>query len=277
MNWNNHFKAISEGGFTFGNEVLPTLRVGSTDSEHVKQWQTIIGVTADGSFGTITENATKDWQRKHKLAADGVVGPVSWATALGTPKPVGKTSAAPTDNWAYAVAKSAAPSMPEGQRQYSLSVGRGEGYYGLGWTGPGAGSNNWGAVQGTGDAGSFQHIDHHADGKEYTTAFKRYSTPEAGYLDMVKYLLKPNVNAALAKGNLHDAVYAQHSNGYFELDPSKYLSAVVQNYTTLSSNVDGWKKILAVNGVSILGTLFKTVFGLALGAGLWYGYGKVKG
>ena len=48
----------------------------------VKVWQIIIGVTADGNFGSGTESATKTWQHKHGLAADGIVGKVSWNVGL---------------------------------------------------------------------------------------------------------------------------------------------------------------------------------------------------
>ena len=48
----------------------------------VKVWQIIIGVTADGNFGSGTEIATKTWQKKHGLAADGIVGKVSWNVGL---------------------------------------------------------------------------------------------------------------------------------------------------------------------------------------------------
>lgn len=232
---------------------MNTIKLGS-QGDDVLKWQSILGVQADGIFGVGTENGTVDWQRKHKLAPDGVVGPVTWAVALGS-TPVVKKTVNLDDAWAYDVAKTAAPNMSEAERQYTIAVARGEGRYGKGWGSDperGAGSNNWGAVQGTGDAGAFQHIDHHADGTQYTTNFKKYSTPEAGFLDMARILLKPNVQAALKKGNLHDAVYAQHSNRYFELAPDKYLSAVVQNYNQLTANL-GWRKYLAENGVSLLG------------------------
>lgn len=37
----------------------------------------------DGDFGTKTENAVKWYQRKHKLAVDGVIGPVTWNRMFG--------------------------------------------------------------------------------------------------------------------------------------------------------------------------------------------------
>jgi len=257
---------------------MQTLKVGSRGDD-VKAWQKILGMTGsnvDGVFGTGTANATRIYQQAHALAPDGVVGPATWAKATGTPQPMAVANGnASLDTWAYNIAKTAAPTMPEPQRQYTLSVARGEGLYGKGWgTGPGAGSNNWGAVQGTGDAGSFQHIDHHADGTAYTTAFKKYSSPQAGFLDMAHILLKPNVIAALDKGNLHDAVYAQHDNRYFELAPDKYLSAVENNYAQLTANLS-WKKVLAAAGVAV-GVGGAAVAGVALlaGAAWWWFKGR---
>ena len=49
----------------------------------VALWQTIIGVTPDGSFGAHTEAATKAWQSAHGVYADGKVGSQTWAAALG--------------------------------------------------------------------------------------------------------------------------------------------------------------------------------------------------
>lgn len=245
---------------------MQTLRLGSTGPD-VLVWSKIVGAAPSTTFGTGLLAATKLYQQKHALAADGVVGPATWAQATGAPAPAPVPNAGQSvDQWAYNVAKKAAPNMPEEQRQYTLAVARGEGYYGKGWTGEGASSNNWGAVQGTGDAGSFPHIDHHADGKPYTGKFKKYSTPEAGFLDMAHVLLKPNVQAALKTGNLHDAVFAQHSNGYFELAPDKYLSAVEKNYAQLTVNV-GWRKLLAAAGTAM------GVGGLVVGVAALVGFG----
>lgn len=61
-----------------------TIRQGSKGAD-VTAWQQIIGVTADGNFGTGTAAATKSWQTAHGLAADGVVGPKSWSAAVGAP------------------------------------------------------------------------------------------------------------------------------------------------------------------------------------------------
>ena len=60
---------------------MQTIKQGSK-GKSVKVWQIIIGVTADGNFGSGTESATKTWQSKHGLAADGIVGKMSWKAGL---------------------------------------------------------------------------------------------------------------------------------------------------------------------------------------------------
>lgn len=40
--------------------------------------QALLGIPADGDFGSITESAVKSFQRATGLAADGVVGPATW-------------------------------------------------------------------------------------------------------------------------------------------------------------------------------------------------------
>lgn len=165
-----------------------------------------------------------------------------------------------------AQAVSQLPGLTPGEQQYLQTVARGEGFYGLGWGHPspktiadsaafgidpmaGVGSKNWGAVQGTGSAGSFPHVDYHAAGPPYFGAaylgtFKKYATDAEAAADVAKILLKPNVKLALAAGDLHAAVYAQHSNGYFEYAPDKYLAAVKKNYDILVKSL-GWQALLS--------------------------------
>lgn len=230
----------------------PTIKLGSK-GDAVKEWQSIIGVKVDGSFGSETESATKNWQQRHKLVPDGVVGALSWSAALGTsvPTTVAPSASASTDKWAYDLSKRVAPQLTEAERQYTLAVGRHEGFYGKA-TKPASwiGSNNWGAVQGKGSAGSFSTTDYHADGTAYQGGFKRYATPEEGYLDLVRILLKPNVRAALAKnGSIYDASAAQRANKYYEAAHSKYNEALVRNYNQIAANI-GWPKVLSEKGVT---------------------------
>lgn len=60
---------------------MNTIKKGSKGNA-VKVWQIIIGTTADGIFGSGTENMTKTWQKNHGLTADGIVGKNSWKTGL---------------------------------------------------------------------------------------------------------------------------------------------------------------------------------------------------
>lgn len=48
----------------------------------VKIWQIVIGENADGIFGAGTERSTKEFQNKHGLLADGIVGKKSWKVGL---------------------------------------------------------------------------------------------------------------------------------------------------------------------------------------------------
>jgi N-acetyl-anhydromuramyl-L-alanine amidase AmpD len=56
------------------------LKKGSRGSE-VKEWQKVIGTSADGIFGAGTEKLTIAWQKKNGLTADGIVGPATWEAA----------------------------------------------------------------------------------------------------------------------------------------------------------------------------------------------------
>lgn len=168
------------------------------------------------------------------------------------------------------------PGLSALEQHYLMPVARGEGFYGLGWGNPnkftveqsakfgidpraGVGSNNWGAEQGQGSAGSFPHVDTHADGSPYVEQYKRHRTPAEGAASVARILLKPNLREALKTGvyvgkrhpelngkqlgRLKAAVYTQHDNRYFELAPEKYLAAVTRNYAILTKNL-GWQPIL---------------------------------
>lgn len=60
---------------------MNTIKKGSKGNA-VKVWQIIIGTTADGIFGSGTENMTKTWQKNHGLTVDGIVGKNSWKAGL---------------------------------------------------------------------------------------------------------------------------------------------------------------------------------------------------
>ena len=272
-----------------------------TDYLKIQQRLNELGIdpplVADGVYGPKTRNAIIAFQTAKGLTPDGVAGPKTLA-ALGLSASASSSSGSSTmgnvspaqasayQN-AYEVSKRADPSMAEPIRQYVLTVAAGEGGFGAGWGNPsaatiaksqefgltgyeGVGSNNWGATQGSGDAGSFPHVDYHADGSAYVGHYKKWSTPEKGFLDVAHVILGGGtrgavgaaaITNAIKKGNLREAVYAQHANGYFELNPEQYLTAVLRNYDKLAS-ATGWRKVLGENGAKIGGLALFLVGGL---------------
>ena len=62
---------------------MPTLKKGSK-GKVVKVWQLILGVDQTGTFDDKTVEATKAFQKKKKLTADGIVGKFTWSAGLGT-------------------------------------------------------------------------------------------------------------------------------------------------------------------------------------------------
>lgn len=96
--------------------------------------------------------------------------------------------------------------------------------YGAGWAkkGIGVNSHNWGAITrgGSPQPLDFRHDDSkfdHALNKQvtYTTWFRGYPGDFDGAKDLGKVLLKANVKAALAAGDLYGAVRAQGDNRYY--------------------------------------------------------------
>lgn len=260
---------------------MTSLRLGSTGLD-VKKWQKAIGIPADGIFGSATHAATVEFQKAHNLTPDGIVGSATWAevesswyqTTVGA-ESTARVTATPADLAAYKIAQRAGSALTEAERQYTLTVARGEGYYGKGWKeGHGAGSHNWGAVQGVGPAGFFTTEDSHADGSKYIGKFRKYNSDSEGFSDMARILLKPNVKAAIKRGSLREAVYAQHSNRYFELAPEKYLKAVVRNYGKLVAGGVFKPKLSEEGGTSIL-AIVGTV--LVIGTGAAFAYKRMKG
>lgn len=275
-------------------------------------------LVVDGEWGAKSKAALMAFQRAHPpLVVDGALGPKSLAAlglsaaAVGAPASSTAPKGNPADVNAYAVSKRAIPALPEAQRQYVLAVARGEGGYGAGWANPprdatalafakskgltgteGAGSNNWGAEQGSGDAGSFPHVDfgwRNPDGTPwngtgpkvwlpYIGKYKRHSTPEQGFKSVAATILNggkrgtvgaKEIQAAIAKGDLKAAVYAQHANGYFELAPADYLAAVERNYAALT-DATGWSRLF---GAAVVGVGLVVGFAVTTGLGLaawWY-------
>ncbi len=85
----------------------PTIKKGSRGPT-VAKWQRMIGVTADGNFGSGTDAATKTWQSANGLTPDGIVGIASWGKMLETTTPAGMLAL----EWNQASAEIPAPPAP---------------------------------------------------------------------------------------------------------------------------------------------------------------------
>ena len=99
--------------------------------------------------------------------------------------------------------------------RYALCEALHDTTYGLRWKPPGAGSYNIGAIQANKSwkGETFEHTDHHSDGTPYQIAFRKYSSPEEGWLDYIKVLYQqrgavlrvvqaPNDLARVAQSNV---------------------------------------------------------------------------
>lgn len=78
----------SAGGKGTCNVEVPVLKKGSTGGA-VRTWQSLLekkfGIYCggvDGSFGPTCDQATRNFQARYGLKADGSVGPATWTTAL---------------------------------------------------------------------------------------------------------------------------------------------------------------------------------------------------
>jgi peptidoglycan hydrolase-like protein with peptidoglycan-binding domain len=66
----------------------PTLRRGMKGPA-VQDLQARLGLAlTDGIFGALTEVAARDFQRRHGIVPDGIVGPKTWALLLAVPAQV---------------------------------------------------------------------------------------------------------------------------------------------------------------------------------------------
>lgn len=64
-------------------DMLPVIKKGDK-GRTVRVWQSIIDANPDGIFGSKTDEATRDFQKKHGLTVDGIVGKFTWSAGLGT-------------------------------------------------------------------------------------------------------------------------------------------------------------------------------------------------
>jgi hypothetical protein len=136
-----------------------------------------------------------------------------------------------TDAQALALAERVLVGEPRSVLHLVLMIAKSETDFGDGWgTDParGAGSNNWGAVQGS---PGFQHLDHHEDGTPYTTSFKSYATPADGLKGVAfEVLRRPGAREAAEEGDGSEAIAAMRRAGYFELPLAQYQAKAEKKY-----------------------------------------------
>lgn len=85
-----HYDSVKPWGAVDGVEDMPdetapeiprTLRKGDKGAD-VAKLQRLVGLTADGDFGQLTDQAVRLIQIKHGLVVDGICGPATWEKIL---------------------------------------------------------------------------------------------------------------------------------------------------------------------------------------------------
>lgn len=85
----NDWHNVGQANWIFGNngeylslvkEEYPgyPVKKGSTNTIAIKLIQAKVGVTADGVWGNLTDEAVSKWQKEHGLVADCIIGPKTW-------------------------------------------------------------------------------------------------------------------------------------------------------------------------------------------------------
>lgn len=125
---------------------------------------------------------------------------------------------------ALSLASRVSPELTPAESQFTRDVTNAESEYGAGWVHLAkklgmpdpeqyADVNNWGAIttgKPTPDTAFFMR----------DRWWRRYATPDEGWLDAVRTILKPNVRSAVNAGDGAGAVAAMGANGYF-IEPEK--------------------------------------------------------
>lgn len=99
-------------------EKRPTLRRGAR-GDLVRQLQNDLGIGVDGIFGAGTEAALREFQRRHDMVPDGIVGPKTWAALDQAPGP--QLAPAPAPAMQAFAAPAAGPTSIDELRQMAAS------------------------------------------------------------------------------------------------------------------------------------------------------------
>ena len=145
----------------------PIIRQGSTNREAVKLAQTRLNLHGanpqlpiTGNFLSMTDTATRAFQRRKGLVVDGIIGPITWGALNANPQPV---TPPPQSTWTprvndivqftgnthhvSATSTNGSRVRPGRARVTSIAAGRRNPYHLI--REPGGGSDVWGWVQAT--------------------------------------------------------------------------------------------------------------------------------
>lgn len=96
------------------------LKLGSTGDD-VKKLQTKLGLTADGSFGQITEQKVKEWQTQNKLTADGIVGDTTWGLMFPNSTPIVQSEGLNLDKLKGVIPDSVLAQIPDTAKKFNIT------------------------------------------------------------------------------------------------------------------------------------------------------------
>lgn len=77
-------KPVAKKPTTTSKSIVPypghLITRGSTDHDNIKRAQRALGIQADGIFGNGTYMAVRNYQARHNLTVDGIIGKATWET-----------------------------------------------------------------------------------------------------------------------------------------------------------------------------------------------------
>ncbi len=208
-------KGRGESGASFGG----LLDAQPSDSDFIKQVQTVLGVKADGIWGPLSESAMKSFQLAHGIPPTGLAGDVTTLNVMGIKPPAHPSSPVINTGVAAASLRQAAKEMGFNLNDTLLSLMiaqlRHEGAYpGVGGTL--GGTNNMGAAQATSSLakaklgqkgwGAIAHKDSSPVGGDYIGWYWMAPSP----IEAARYWLSNWWGKRLLQQNPQDATTYAH-------------------------------------------------------------------